>query len=556
MFDWLTETSVRTLSRGYEDIPEDASYHYSRRLIMERFRFICEHSAAILNLPSHTEKLWLGFSLGWPSLSSPVISNFGREDGLPIACNGTYIGDEMVSILRGTAEIGMMSKYGAGTSCFIDVRGAGAPFGRNGKASGVVPVVAGLAHNSNYISQGGVRRGYTATYVHIEHPDIHEFLRIADHDHPIQEIKLGVVIPDAWMEEMVKEPAGGEKRQLLATIVLKRRAKGTPYIFFTDNANNARHPRLREIDLKIHATNLCTEIMLPSGDDESFVCNLASVNLTKFDEWKDTDFVQTMIYTLDAVMSEYIEKTETIPFLDRAHNFAKRWRALGLGVLGYHSALQQLSIPFESQEARDRNILMHRTLGEQSVAASIKMAQEYGEAPGMEGTGQRHLTTNAIAPTKTSSIIFGQVSEGINLRPSNVYENDNAKGVYTQVSDELRAVLAENDKDTREVWNSIILHGGSVQHLDWMSDHDKAVFKTANEISQREVIQQAADRGEFIDQGQSLNLMVDADASMNENVQLIYLAWRKGLKSLYYHDNSGSRARETLRDETCLSCEA
>lgn len=304
-------------------------------------------------------------------------------------------------------------------------------------------------------------------------------------------------------------------------------------------------------------TSNCTEIMLPSTPDESFVCDLSSVNLLYYDEWKNTDFVQEMVYLLDAVMTEYIQKTAGIRLLADAHRFAVRWRAVGLGTLGYHSLLQSKGIPFESVEARALNVEVHAFIQGEADQASKWLAQQYGEPEGMKGTGYRNLTRMAIAPTTSSSIICGQVSQSVEPWDANIFENDNAKGVFTQRNVQLEAVLEAKGKNTTDTWASILQAGGSVQHLDCLTDIEKATFKTFAEIDQSEVIRQAADRQQFIDQGQSINIKLPTEATMKEDIDLIVLAWRLNLKSLYYR-RGFNKAQELARQNMseCLSCEA
>lgn len=571
-FYWLNDVSLKTLSRGY--LREEIDHKDLKKEAIKRLEVMAEHSHNLLiqmgcERPKHAQKLMDGWAKGWSSISTPVMGNFATDRGLPISCNGSYVADTTESILYNIAEVGMMTKYGAGTSSYMGLRHKGASIRGGGKSSGVVPFMGLSASMTSTISQAGLRRGNWAGYIDIRSPDIHDFLRIRDPMHPVQHVSFGVCIDDLWMEEMLNEPRGGEKRLLLVDIILKRRQSGFPYIFFTDAANRARHPRLVELQRKIWASNLCTEIMLPANEEESFVCNLSSQNAVHFDEWKNTDWTETMVYFLDTVMEEYVSKTANIMFMERAHRFASNWRALGLGTLGYHTALQNRMLPFESDGARAFNIDLHKTLKEQSYEASRKMARDYGEPTGMAGTGQRHLTLNAIAPTTSSSIILGQVSQSIEPWEGNIFENDNAKGVFTQVNPNFIALLEEYGKNTPEVWKDISVHGGSVQHLPFLSKLEKEVYKTFAEIDQAEIIRQAADRQEYIDQGQSLNLMVAKKADMQDNVNLIVLAWKLGLKSLYYHKNSSGATRELLRsvataqvrtepvaDEHCVACEA
>lgn len=574
-FYWLNDVALRTLSRGYIEPQNIEKYGGIKEATIARLNYMAERSHDILKemgkeRKDHKEKLLEGWSRGWSSLATPVMGNFGNDRGLPISCNGSYVGDSMESILYNFHEMGELMRNGAGTSSFLDVRHKGAPISRGGKSGGSVPWMGLAGHYTTTITQAGLRRGSWAGYISIRSEDIHDFIRIKDPMHPVQHVSFGVVIDDAWMEEMVAEPKGGAKRKLMVDIILKRRQSGYPYIIFVDAANREYHPRAKELGRKIYASNLCTEIMLSANEEETFVCNLSSQNILHFDEWKDTDWTETMVYFLDTVMEEYIQKTSKMRYMERPWRFAKNWRALGLGTLGYHTALQSKMLPFDSAAARRFNIDVHKTLQEQSYEASRKMALEYGEAELMKGTGQRHLTLNAIAPTTSSSIILGQVSQSIEPWDANIFENDNAKSVFTQVNPVFIECLEDHDKNTEEVWKDIAAHGGSVQHLDFLTPLEKKVFKTFVELDPLEVIKQAADRQQYIDQGQSLNLKVVNDATMEDNMTYIIASWKLGLKSLYYHKNDASSARKLLREvvtskpelptaaafEQCLSCEA
>lgn len=556
-YHYLNTVSLVTLSRGYlgDNIPSDQL----RDAAVKRVNAIVDRAEEILGF--ELPMVRKGVRRGWVSPSSPLWSNFGLDRGLPISCNGSHMADNMDSILFKNAEIGMMTKEGAGTSLYMgELRAFGAPISGGGKSEGPVHFARLPQEQVTVISQSNVRRGNCAIWLDVEHGDIDRWMEIRSTaggiHHPIQHLSFGVVIGDQWMEEMLAEPKGGPKRKLMAKIRNKRRETGFPYIMFRDNANNARPDVLKKLNLLIYFSNLCTEIFLPSSDKESFVCDLASVNLLFANEWHGTTFIREMIYLLDAVMSEYIEKTDNIRLMADANRFAKRWRALGLGTLGYHSYLQSQRIAFESDAARAFNIEIHKYIQEESIAASRDLAQRFGEPEGMLGTGMRNLTVNAIAPTTSSSIICGQVSQSIEPWDANIFENDNAKGVFTMRNPFLEERLEELGRNTNETWLSILQAGGSVQHLDFLTDEDKEIFKIFHEISQEEIIRQAAARGPYIDQGQSLNTKLPPDASMKEDVDLIILAWKLGLKSLYYRKGM-NKAQELARaNASCQACEA
>ena len=312
----------------------------------------------------------------------------------------------------------------------------------------------------------------------------------------------------------------------------------------------------KEKNMKIHSSNLCTEIFLPTNEDESFVCDLSSMNILHYDEWKDTDAVELLVYLLDAVMSEFIQKASKIKFMERAVRFAGRHRAIGVGWLGWHSYLQSKMIPFESNDAKRHNVKIAKNIKEKAYAASAKMAQEYGEPEVLQGYGRRHTTLMAIAPTKSSSFILGQVSEGIEPHRSNYYIKDLAKGKFTIKNSQLEQLLESKGENKAEVWDSILRNSGSVQHLTCLTDEEKAVFKTFAEISQKECIIQAAQRQKYIDQGQSLNLMIHPSIPIKDVNALMIEAWELGIKSLYYQ-MSVNAAQSFSRDIlACVSCQA
>lgn len=559
-YDYINLESQKILAKGYID---PKSTLPTKEAAIERVNYLIDCAEIILGrkLPTMRKAV----RRGWVSPSSPVWSNFGTERGLPISCNGSYMDDTVDSIAYKVAEIGMMTKEGAGTSVYMGaLRKSGTSISGGGKALGPVHFARLVQEQVSVISQSNVRRGNAAIYEDIDSADIEEWLKmrsIVDGvKHDIQHLSFGVVITDAWMTDMLNEAKGGPKRKLLVKIINKRKATGFPYIVFKDNANNVRHDRLKELGLEILASNLCTEIMLPSGPDESFVCNLSSLNLLHFDEWKDTNLVEELVYFLDAVMSEYIEKCR-LPgrrLLADALRFAERWRAIGIGTLGYHSYLQQNLIPFRSQAARDFNIEAHKLIGERALEASRKMAAEYGEAPGMVGTGQRHLTLCAIAPTRSSSLILGQVSKGIEPWEATIFEDDNAKTTFVVKNKAFEALMKVKGIDVEKVWPMILANGGSVQNLpaDILDDHEKAVFESFLEIGNDEIIQQNNDRTPFVDQGISLNLKNDPNDKLEDQVRYIVDAWKGGSKSLYYMEVLSEAQRAILLQSHCASCEA
>ena len=555
-FDWLNENSRKFLAAGY--LGEGVSAE-------ERIANIAKRAEHLLQMPGFADKFYYYMSEGFYSLASPVWSNFGKERGLPISCFGSHIDDDIGNILYTQSEVGMMSKLGGGTSGYFGkVRGRGAAIKNNGEASGAVHIMRLFESMVDVVSQGSVRRGRFSPYLPIDHPDAMEFLEIGTEGNPIQELTHGVTVTNDWMQSMIDGDT--EKRTLWAKVLQSRGEMGYPYIFFTDNANNGAADVYRDKNLPIYASNLCTEIMLPSDHNWSFVCVLSSINLLHYDKWKDTDAVETMVYFLDAVITEFLEKLEsykdspnlddrqTFLFMERAYNFAKENRALGVGALGWHSLLQSKMLPFDSQQAYDLNNEVFKTLKEKSNAASEELAEKFGEPAVLKGYGRRNATLNAIAPTTSSAFILGQVSQGIEPIWSNIYVKDIAKIKTTIKNPFLVTLLKEKGMDTPEVWRDIRDRDGSVQHLDFLSENEKEVFKTYSEIDQMAIIYQAANRQNYIDQGQSLNIIVHPDMPTKDINKIHVTAWKLGLKSLYYQ-HSMNAAQKFKQKKECTSCE-
>jgi ribonucleoside-diphosphate reductase alpha chain len=520
-----------------------------------RIKEIAQAAEKILKSTGFAERFEKYMALGWYSLSSPIWANFGTDRGLPISCFGSYIEDTMESILGKTAEVGMMTKMGGGTSAYFgDLRKRGADIKSGGKSNGPIHFMELFETVTNVVSQSNVRRGSFAAYIPIDHADILEFLQIRDAGNSIQNISLGVTISDAWMKDMV---AGDkDKRKVWGKVLQKRFESGYPYLFFSDTINDKAPQIYKDKNKKIHASNLCSEIALSSSPDESFVCNLSSMNLLHFDEWKDTDAVETLVMFLDAVMTEFIDKTYGIPYMEAPRKFAKNQRALGIGVLGWHSFLQSKMIAFESVEAKLLNTRIHALIARKAEEATRALAVIFGEPVLLKGTGRRNVTLMAIAPTTSSSFILGQVSPSIEPLNSNYFVKDLAKGKFTYKNPYLEQVLEKYKKNNRETWSSILTAGGSVQHLDFLTRQEKDVFKTFGEISQKEIIIQAAARQKYIDQSQSINLMIHPKTPVKEVNQLLIFAWEQGVKTLYYQRGTNP-AQELSRNLLhCASCEA
>ncbi len=544
-YKWLNKDARDFLKRGYLQTGETAE---------TRGHDIAVAAEKSLKIKGFADKFENYLSQGFYSLSSPIWANFGRDRGLPISCNGVFIEDRMDAILDKQAEVGMQTKHGAGTSGYFgELRSRGAEISAGGTSSGPVHFMELFDKVSSVVSQSNVRRGSFAAYLPIDHPDIAEFLRIRSEGNPIQEMSFGVCITDEWMRSMIE--GDRKKRSIWASVIKKRFETGYPYIFFTDTANANAPKAYKDKKLKITSSNLCSEIFLHSSEDESFVCCLSSLNLVKWEEIKETDAIQTLVFFLDAVMEEYIEKTKDIPFMEASHNFAKRQRAVGVGVLGWHSLLQSKMVAFESMEAKFLNSEIHKTIRENCDKATKELSVLFGEPEHLKGYDRRNMTTMAIAPTTSSSFILGQVSPSIEPLNSNYFTKDLAKGKFTYKNPDLEKLLEEKNKNTQATWKSILVKGGSVQHLNFLSEEEKEVFKTFGEISQKEIVIQAAQRQKYIDQGQSLNVMISPKCPPKQVNELLIFGWEQGVKSFYYQ-RSANPSQELARSIlNCSSCE-
>jgi ribonucleoside-diphosphate reductase alpha chain len=545
-YEWLNKDSIKFLERGYLLEGETAE---------QRIRCISEAAEKYLNLKGFADKFEDYMAKGFFSLSSPIWSNFGRTRGLPISCFSSLIPDTMEGIMNKVSEVAMMTKHGGGTSAYFGkLRGRGTTISSGGESTGSVHFMELFDKLMNVVSQGSVRRGSFAAYLPIDHPDIEEFLKIRSEGNPIQNLSIGVCVSDEWMKSMIS--GDKEKRKLWGDVIKKRFESGYPYISFTDTLNNNAPQVYKDKGLKIYAQNLCNEIALSTSEDESFVCDLSSLNLEKWEEWKDTDAVETLVYFLDAVMTEFINKTENIEFMQAPRKFAINQRALGVGVLGWHSLLQSKMIGFESFDAKMLNNQIWKFIREKADYATEQLAKEFGEPPLLKGYGRRNTTTLAVAPTTSSSFILGQVSPSIEPIESCYYVKDLAKGKFSYKNTYLKKLLKEKGKHNDDTWKSILLHGGSIQHLDFLTQEEKDVFKTFGEISQKEIVIQAAQRQKYIDQGQSLNIMVRSDTKAKEINELMIFAWEQGVKGLYYQ-RSGNAAQNLARNIlSCSTCEA
>lgn len=533
---WLNDDSRLFLSRGYiSESPE------------QRIKDIANTAEGYLKIDGFAKKFEDYMARGFYSMSTPVWINFGKDKGLPISCYGSNVDDTLDSILNGSREIGMMSKYGGGTSIYLgNIRERGATISTGGTADGPVHYARMYDTTVDVCKQSEARRGACAAWLPVEHNDILEFLDIGTEGNPIQNLQYGVTVTDQWIQDM--KDGDANKRKIWAKVIQRRNEFGYPYIMFKDNTNN--NSPYKELGLDITASNLCSEIQLPTDSFNSFVCCLGSINLLHWDEIVETDAIETYTLFLNAVMEEFIKKSYNMPGMKRAYRFAEQHRALGLGVLGYHSLFQSKLIEFESLEAKQLNYTIFKTLKERSELASKQLHEEKGVSCIREGYA--NTTLMAIAPTKSSSFIHGQVSMGIEPIKSNYFIKDLAKSKTIYKNPFLEAELEKYDLNTPQVWEDILKKDGSVQHLDFPT---KAVFKSFIEISPAELVLQAGQRQAFIDQSQSLNLMIHPSVSAKDINKLYLSAHEQGVKTLYYQFSQSSAqsfARDILE---CASCE-
>ena len=534
---WLNDESRLFLSRGYiNETPE------------QRIKDIANKAEEYLKIDGFAVKFEDYMARGFYSLSTPVWINFGKEKGLPISCYGSNIDDTLDSILNAGREIGMMSKYGGGTSAYLgNIRARGSKISTGGTADGPVHYARVYDTVVDVCKQSEARRGACAVWLPVEHDDIMEFLDIGTEGNPIQNLQYGITVTDNWINDM----KGGDpsKRKIWAKIIQRRNEFGFPYIMFKDNSNN--NTPYKELGMEITASNLCSEIQLFTDSNNSFVCCLGSLNLLHWDEIIETDAIEVYTMFLNAVMDEFILKSGKMAGMKRANRFASQHRAIGLGVLGYHSLFQSKLIPFESLMAKQLNHQIFKIIKEKSDATSRYLFEEKGYKSLRDGFA--NVTLMAIAPTKSSSFILGQVSMGIEPIKSNYFIKDLAKSKTIYKNPFLEIELDKYGLNTPDTWESILKKDGSVQHLDFPT---KEVFKSFIEISPKELILQAAQRQKYIDQSQSLNLMIHPSVPAKDINQLYLYAHEEGVKTLYYQFSQSSAQSFARNINECVSCEA
>jgi len=553
--EWMNEVSLATISNGYLLPDENPKKAYRR---------VADAVAKRLDRPDLANKFYRYMWKGWLNLASPVLSNTGTDKGLPISCFGIDTPDSIRGIGLTNAELMRLTSLGGGVGIGLGrVRGRGKKIanGDTGNSEGIVPWAKIYDSTIIATNQGSVRRGAASVNLDINHTDIKEFLRIrrpqGDPNRQCLNLHQCVSIDDKFMQRL--EHRDPEAMELWVEILKSRVETGEPYIMFKDNVNNANPPAYVKNNLDVTMTNICSEIALHTDEEHSFVCCLSSLNLTRYEEWKDTDLVETAIYFLDGVLEEFLVKTNGKDSLIRAHRSAKKGRALGLGVLGWHSFLQSKGLPFNSIASTSWTNRIFAQIKTQAEAASRKLAEEYGEPIWCKGTGMRNTHLIAIAPTVSNSTISGGVSAGIEPIPANVYTFNSSKGTFIRKNPVLEKYLEDKGHNTEEVWQQILKDRGSIANLpeDIMPFEDKEVFLTFAEINQLALVEQASVRQKYVDQAQSLNLAFDPGDSP-KFINLVHqTAWKLGLKTLYYlrtdsviNGDIGSRT-----SEDCLSCD-
>lgn len=528
--EWYTEPALATVSKGYT-LPDETP--------IQMYRRVAKAAAFHLGEPEMEEKFFEYMWCGWLCPASPVLSNAGTKRGMPISCFGLQVEDSIVGIYDASTELGVMTKNGGGVGMglsFIRGRGSDIAGGMNGQSEGVVPWAKRYDTDIVSTSQGGVRRGAASVNLDVRHTDIEEFLRIrrpkGDINRQCLNLHHCVVIDDLWMQEML---SGDDHKRYLWTEILRTRLEtGEPYVMFKDAVNRANPYNFKALGLDVTMTNICTEITLPTDELHAFICCLSSLNLARWEEWKDTDLVEVSIAFLNGILNEFIARAEGKRGLERAVRSAVKGRAIGLGVLGWHTLLQKDGSALDSLRASLLNRQIFSQIQRQSKEASQKLAKKYGEPEWCKGTGMFNTHLTAIAPTRSNATIAGGHSNGQDIIIANAFADKSAKGVFTTKNPNLERLLQSLGKDNYAVWSSIVEAAGSVQHLDFLTKEQKDIFKTAYEVDQRVIVRLAAERQQYIDQAQSLNLYFHPDVDPRYFHAVHKQAWESGVKTLYY----------------------
>lgn len=561
---------VKTISGGYLLAGEKPINAYARvsRAVADR-----------LGKPELSDKFFQYIWNGWLNLATPVLSNTGTDRGLPISCYGIDIADSVYDIGTKNLEMMLLAKHGGGVGVgFNRIRPAGSKISKNGTSDGVIPFAKIFDSTILATSQGNVRRGAASSNLNIEHKDFEDWLEIREPKGDVNRQSLNLhqcaVVGDKFMRKL--EDGDVDARRKWGKLLQKRKATGEPYIMFKGNVNKQNPEAYKKNSLKVYMTNICSEIVLHTDESHSFVCCLSSVNLAKYDEWKDTDLIYVATWFLDGVLEEFIQKAKNMKGFENVVRFAEKGRAIGLGVLGWHTYLQQKGIPFEGLLAQFETRKIFSQIKIESERASRDMAVEYGEPLWCVETGMRNTHLRAIAPTVSNSKLSGNVSAGVEPWAANVFTDQSAKGTFIRKNKELEKVLKKIGINTKETWDQILADGGSIQDIaeldNWFyvngqltenpegDDHIpvKDVFKTFKEINQLELIKQAGIRQQYIDQSVSLNLAFPSQATPKWINQVHMEAWRQRIKTLYYmRTESVLRADIATRatDPDCLSCD-
>ncbi len=545
-FDFLGEDQRLFLSRGY--LQEGVTP-------AQRYREICDALERISGIEGFGDKFYEYCEKGWVSFSTPILTNFGHGVNLPISCNFSSVEeDSLHGILTGVYELGMLSKYGAGTAVdFSTIRPMGEAISAGGTSDGVMPWVKLFEETITKVSQGSSRRGAMAAYLRTDHPDIMQFLDCGTPHHPVQNVNTGVI----WDKDLsAKAKAGHLPSQEIVAKIHKRRSEvGTPYIIFEKNCHlNIPDFMVTKPNKRLAMSNLCTECFSDVALDETYACNLLSGNAVHFDEWQNTDFIHDLRIAGDCVGTEYIEKAEGRKGFERAVRYYRNHRSVGIGLLGFHTYLQNNDIVVGSLKSHQVNNDMFSHMKAETDRANLWMGANWGEAPYCKGSGLRGDLSMAVAPNKSTAFIMGDVSEGIGIIKSNYTVKQRAKIQVEWKNPRLIKVLQDLGQDTREVWESIKDKNGSVQHLDFLSQHQRDLFKTMQEVSQMDIIKLAAQRQKFIDQGQSLNLMFHPNEPKRDIVNMVFEAEELGIKSIYYQYNLNASQTFLQGLNECSAC--
>ena len=549
---FMDEISIATLSKGYLLPGETPKKAYRR---------VANAAARRLGKPELENKFFKIIWNGWLGLASPVISNMGTDRGLPISCFGVDTPDSIRGISLSNDELMKLTSQGGGVGISVSrIRPRGAQIAGNGKSEGVVPWCKIYDSAIIATNQGNVRRGAASVNLDVNHPDIKEYLQIrrpkGDPNRQCLNLHQCVVVDDPFMRKL--ESRDQEVMALWAEILKSRMETGEPYIMYKDNVNKNNPISYMMNNLEVSMTNICTEITLFTDEEHSFICCLSSLNLAKYEEWKDTDTVELATWFLDGVMQEFIDKSNGKDSLKRTHNHAKKGRALGLGVMGWHTFLQQKQLPFNSIASTAHTHNIFSDIRNKAEKASRDLADEYGEPVWCRGTGMRNTHLLAIAPTVSNSVITGGISAGIEPLPANIYTFNGAKGTFIRKNKVLQDILIEKGEDKDKWWDQMLKDGGSVQNLpdNILSQENKELFFTFSEINQLELVRQSAIRQRYLDQTQSLNLSFDPNDSPKWINQVHIEAWKLGVKTLYYlRTDSVIKGDLGSRMADCISCD-